>query len=323
MNDLVLGFILAKLFGKGGAATPPAVQFQSPQAPSSPAPSSAAPQPAAKPVALPPSPAFPNSVEVPPQAAAPQQAPPAGFKRAIEVWIVRPDLQQQAAQVVGAAPQLGPITVQMAKSNFPTGWQAAKTATPAEAAMAKKLLAEWKDGMVVFLFPSGGPETLSTIRAFKMTKHPAAAATVPAAAPAAAPAAPTVPASVPAAPAAPAAPVAPVTVPPAAAAPAPTGPVTTLPEMVIPASAPAAPSRMVTTVRRGEGLAQVAKRLGKPATGASAAELRNANIPTGPDASWSAAKDGNLKRAGRAGGLQPGDHLFVPASWGPIDAARL
>lgn len=220
--------------------------------------------------------------------------------------------------LVGMPEEIGAMTVQMMEAQFPKGWVAAKSATAAEAATAKSLLSQWKDGGVVF----GGPATLTGRRAFRMTKHPATVTTTtatpaPVARPTAPPAA-TVPASFPAPAAAPAAA-------PAPAAPAPT---TTLPEVLITADQPAAapspaPGRQVTTVRRGEGLANVAKRLGRPATGASAAELRAANVPQGPDAQWSAAKDGNLKKAGRAGGLQPGDRLFVPTAWSPVDAARL
>jgi hypothetical protein len=72
-------------------------------------------------------------------------------------------------------------------------------------------------------------------------------------------------------------------------------------------------------------LATIAKRLGKPATAASASALRAANIPNGPDASWKAIDmaKGGISKAGRAGGLQPGDRLFVPIAWGPVDVSRL
>jgi hypothetical protein len=106
--------------------------------------------------------------------------------------------------------------------------------------------------------------------------------------------------------------------------------VTTLPEVLITADAPPAPAaaplgRQVTAVRKGEGLAQVAKRLGRPASAASASELRDANVPAGPDAAWKKIDlaKGGLQKQGRAGGLQPGDRLFVPASWSPVDVSRL
>jgi hypothetical protein len=104
--------------------------------------------------------------------------------------------------------------------------------------------------------------------------------------------------------------------------------VTTLPEVLITADAPApatAPARQVTAVRKGEGLSQIAKRLGRPQTAASAAELRDANVPAGPDAMWRKTdlSKGGLAKQGRAGGLQPGDRLFVPASWSPVDVSRL
>jgi len=197
--------------------------------------------------------------------------------------------------------------------------------------MAKSLLAKWRDGGVVF----DGPATLTGRRAYRMTRHPAGAVpgatapapTAPAAAPPAAPAA-APPATVPASfPTSPAPAPAPAPRPPAAPAPAPV--VTTLPEVLITADAPApaaAPlGRQVTAVRRGEGLANVAKRLGRPATAASALELREANVPQGPDATWQKTDlaKGGLKKTGRAGGLQPGDRLFVPASWSPVDVSRL
>jgi hypothetical protein len=104
--------------------------------------------------------------------------------------------------------------------------------------------------------------------------------------------------------------------------------VTTLPEVLITADAPTGPAaqpvNQITLVRRGEGLANVAKRLGQPATGTSAIVIQKANLP-GPDGLYTAqALDkGGLKKKGRAGGLQPGDRLFVPPQWGPVDAARL
>jgi hypothetical protein len=108
------------------------------------------------------------------------------------------------------------------------------------------------------------------------------------------------------------------------------GKVTTLPEVLITADVPAAstpaaqPVNQITLVRRGEGLANVAKRLGQPATGASATVLQQHNIP-GPDGLYSkqALDKGGLKKKGRAGGLQPGDRLFVPPQWGPVDPGRL
>lgn len=329
-SDLILGFVISKLFGNQGETRSPAVTF--PTAPTT-APPTAPPTTTAPPTApvTPTPPAFPTQVT--PPAATPTTAP-AGFKKAIEIWIVKPSIAQQASSVlVGAPPdvaQVGAaITLQALEQQFPSGWQAARSATPAEAARAKELLAKWRDGGVVF----EGPGTLTGRRAYRMTKHPAAAvpgATSPApvtapptAPPAAQPA--TVPASFPTPAAAP--PATPTTPRPAApAAPAPV--VTTLPEILITADAPkpsAAPGLQVTTVRRGEGLANIAKRLGRPATAASAIELRESNVPAGPDAMWSKTDltKGGIKKAGRAGGLQPGDRLFVPASWSPVDVSRL
>lgn len=81
----------------------------------------------------------------------------------------------------------------------------------------------------------------------------------------------------------------------------------------------------VTTVRRGEGLANIAKRLGMPATATSAAVIQKANVPRGPDATWKAIamNKGGLQKAGRNAGLQPGDRLWVPSNWGPYSASQL
>lgn len=315
ISDLLLGWALAQLFKKPAAA--PSSPLPSSPLPSSPPSSSVPSSPASAPAprALPtpgetvPAPVFPAAVPVSPApktTPAGSQQPPAGFKRAVEVWIVRPE---QVAAARSSDPKAQALAVRLLESQFPRGWQGAARATPAEAAEAKALLSQWHDGGVVF---SGGT-TPATIRAFRMTKHPAqvldtTATPAPVAPPIQRPA--TAPAAAPT-------PVGPV---PAAAAPAP---------VQAPATAPAAPSSapssgpLVTTVQKGEGLAQVARRLGQPATATSAKALRAANIPQGPDARWTALPDGNLKRAGRAGGLQPGDRLFVPASWGPLDAARL
>lgn len=86
--------------------------------------------------------------------------------------------------------------------------------------------------------------------------------------------------------------------------------------------------REITTVRRGEGLANIARRLGRPpaADGQSIRELQEENVPSGPDnVQWSKAPvtQGALKKAGRRAGLNPGDRLFVPPSWGTHDPASL
>lgn len=335
LEDLVIGWVLSRFFGKGGETRSPAVTFQPPAG----TPSTSAPQPAQVPqfpaqvpVANTPTTAPPASK--PPTTAPPQGQPaPAGFKRAIEVWIVQPRLAQQgSAAISGMGPQVGAMALAALEAQFPVGWQAAKSATAAEAAQAKALLATWKDGGVVF----GGPATLTGRRAFKMTKHPGAAAPQATTAPplpstASFPTGVTVP------------PAGPSTAPPGSAPPfvPPTAPVvtttpgggkvTTLPEILITADAPngaaapaAQPVNQITLVRKGEGLANVAKRLGQPATGTSATVIQRANVP-GPDGLYTAqALDkGGLKKKNRAGGLQPGDRLFVPPQWGPVDPARL
>jgi len=85
--------------------------------------------------------------------------------------------------------------------------------------------------------------------------------------------------------------------------------------------------RQETTVRKNEGLAQVGKRLGRLESQATATELRAANLPTGPGGvayTKINLSDGGLRQSSRkSGGLQPGDPLFVPTSWGFIDPSRL
>src|SRR6185369_1697428 len=251
-SDLLLGFVISKLFDNKGETRSPAVTFPpAPGAPAAPAP--AAPAPAA-PAAPGPEPTFPIQVTVPPPTTTPAPAP-AGFKKGVEIWIVKPSIAQQANSVlVGAPPDVAAVgaalTLQALENQFPSGWQGAKSATAAEAAKAKGLLAHWKEGQVIF----DGPSTLTGRRAYRMTKHPAAAvpgATPPApTAPPVAPQPATVPASFPT----PAPTPAPATRPPAAAP----GTVTTLPEVLITADAPkpgAAAGRQVTAVRKGEGLA--------------------------------------------------------------------
>jgi hypothetical protein len=78
---------------------------------------------------------------------------------------------------------------------------------------------------------------------------------------------------------------------------------------------PPAPTRPIVTVQPGEGLSQVAKRLGRPGGIDDVRALRNANIPDGPDARWKSTSTGNLAKDGRPGGLQPGDRLFIPEGW--------
>ena len=302
VDDLILGFVLSKLFGSANATKSPAVVFQPPTkgggTPAQPASPPAASQP---PAAAPPPaqlPSFPNQVPVPP---APQTEAPAGFKRAIEVWQVNPAIAQQAGPALsGLGVGAEAVTIQMLETGYPKGWQGMKSATPEEAATAKRLLSQWKDGNVLFL----GPATLKGRRAYRMTKHPIAAT----------PGAPTAPAPFPAPQVAPAATQA---APPPATQPGgfTPGSTFTIPEVTITPGGPN-PGPQITTVRRGEGLANVAKRLGLPATAANATAIQKANIP-GPDGWFSAQPlaKGGLKKAGRAGGLQPGDRLFVPPSW--------
>lgn len=78
---------------------------------------------------------------------------------------------------------------------------------------------------------------------------------------------------------------------------------------------PPAETRPVVTVQQGEGLSQVARRLGRSGGIDDVRALRNANIPEGPDARWKSTSTGNLAKEGRPGGLQPGDRLFIPEGW--------
>jgi hypothetical protein len=224
------------------------------------------------------------------------------MKKAIEIWQVRPEVAATGSMLVGA---MQAQTLPMLESSFPNGWIPCAIVSKAEVETAKGMLAQWRKGGVVFT----GPTTLAGRRAYRMTEHPREAAQpkpTPVAPPA--PAAPTTPAS--------------VFTPPVPAAPPPVQTAPIAPPVVAPPG-----DQAVTTVRKGEGLAQVAARLGRPENATSAKELRAANIPHGPDARWEQTNlnQGGIKKAGRAGGLQPGDRLFVPTSWGrgPIDPSRL
>src|SRR5713226_1169732 len=93
IDDLIIGFVLSKLFGSAnaGPAKSPAVVFQPPAGPTPPHPTGFTPEPQ-QPAAPAQLPAFPSQVQVP---TGPTDAP-AGFKRAIEVWQVNPGIAQQA-----------------------------------------------------------------------------------------------------------------------------------------------------------------------------------------------------------------------------------
>lgn len=318
IDDLILGFVISKLFGSAnsGPAKSPAVVFPPAPGGTTPHPTGFTPDPQ-QPTAPPQLPAFPSQVPVP--QSTPTEAP-AGFKRAIEVWQVNPSIAKQAGPALsGLGVGAEAVTIQMLEAGYPKGWVGMKSATPEEAANAKRLLAEWKDGGVLFL----GPATLAARRAYRMTKHPIAAT----------PGAPTQPAPFSPPKVAPAQPAQqPFIQPGATTKPGPvpgttvtTNPdgtkVTTIPEITITPGADAGP--VITTVRKGEGLANVAKRLGFPATGQSATAIQKANLP-GPDGWYTAQAltKGGLKKNGRAGGLQPGDRLFVPPNWA-VDPSAL
>ncbi len=294
--DFVLGLILAKLFGFGSGARRPAEVFapSSPSSPSSPGSTPALPGSAV--------PQFPSNVDVPEPSPIPLPPPPAGFVKAVEVWRVKPSTAETAAVLVGA----GASVMRELEKNFPRGWHAVPNVTAAEVAAAKALLPNWEEGKIIF----AGPDTPSDRRAFRMTKHPKGTNPATAAPAPVAPPPTTIPASSTTAP---------------SSAPGP------LPPPFVPERAPEEMQRppgatQITTVRKGEGLAQRAKALGRPENAASAAELQAANVPDGPgDLIYekTALAQGGLKKKGRKGGLQPGDRLFVPRAWGPVDPARL
>lgn len=295
-SDLVLGFFLAKLFGKNGgapAAVSPAVVHNG-HARAHHA-HAAAPATHTQPAA------FPANVEVPSSST----TAPAGFKKALEVWAVRPDVaaMQSSPALTQTIGQVNDATALSAlEASFPAGWAPVQRVTAAEQAQAIALLKQWHDGGVVFL----GPSTLTGRRAYRMTKHPAgASSSTPAPVPVPSQPGQTVPASFP------------VQVTPATP---PTHPHPHQGPHAAPATAPS--SQAIVTVQKDEGLAQIAKRLGQPASADSAKALRAANVPNGPDGhTWVATsltdpKTRGMKRTDRTGGLQPGDRLFVPTAWG-------
>jgi len=295
IDDLILGYLLTRVFGGRNETRSPSVVFPSSPSTAQPPPGTVQPAPGSTPSSSSPGLPFPSGV-TPPNGA--QTKPPAGYVKAVEVWQINPQIAAQAGPVLQASQVVGaePVTVQMLESQFPNGWVGKKSATAEEAATARTLLKQWKDGGVLFQ----GPSTLADRRAYRMVKHPAGPAPSSSA--------------------------------PSSSSPGPTIPATTTPSMprqvdpVPPPPAPPAPpppgDSLVTAVRRGEGLAQVAKRLGQPETMASAIVLQRTNVP-GPDG-WYKATDlskGGLAKTGRKGGLQPGDRLFVPSTWSPNPGA--
>ncbi len=313
LADILLGYVISRVLDKKSpTARPPLVV--TPTTPTAPTYTPTTPTPT--PTVTPAAPPFPSGQIVP----ASNVTPAAGMKKAVEVWVVKPELQ---TVIVGMRLN-GATSLSALESSFPQGWQAAKVVTAAEINTAKSLLSKWKEGGVIFM----GPTTLTGRRAYRMTKHPATA-TQPAAVPVAAPAAQTPAPSgiVPASYTPPVATPAPTAVP---TAPKPPAAVPSPPQVRPPVATPAAiPATgltpQVTTVRRGEGLANIAKRLGMPATATSAAVIQKANVPRGPDATWKAIamNKGGLQKAGRNAGLQPGDRLWVPSNWGPYSASQL
>ena len=324
LADVLLGYVISRVLDKKSPTarpplvvtpTTPTAPAYTPTAPATPTYTPTTPTPTVTPT--PTAPPFPSGQIVP----ASNVTPAAGMKKAVEVWVVKPELQT----VIVGMRLSGATSLAALEQSFPQVWQAAKVGTAAEINTAKSLLPKWKEGGVIFM----GPATLPGRRAYRMTKHPATA-TQPTAVPVAAPAAAPTPAPsgiVPASYTPPAATPAPTAVPtapkPPAAAPSPPQ---AQPSAATPAPMPATGlTPQVTTVRRGEGLANIAKRLGMPATATSAAVIQKANVPRGPDATWKAIamNKGGLQKAGRNAGLQPGDRLWVPSNWGPYSASQL
>jgi hypothetical protein len=317
--------ILGLLLGQGrrapdvvspAQALPPPV----PPPPTAPAPP-AAPPPAVAPPATVPAPPVaqvPFPVEVPPQ---PAPASP-GFRKAVEVFRINP---QQPMTFDAAALSDEAALVRALEQRFPVGWRASIPTPASEVERAKALLGQWVNGRVIF----EGPLSIAARRAFKMTQHATAAAPAPTPAPPAPPPMPVAPAPAPPVAVPVPVPVAvpqpvPVDLPPMVITPgpgvaaAPPGPAVVVPAVHV---EPAAPAQLVTTVRKGEGLANVCKRLGQPATGKCAQELRAVNLPASADGKQRrsiALADGGISPV-----LQPGDRLFVPPAWGPIDPAVL
>lgn len=294
-SDFLFGWLVSEVLKKDATKRAPATSSTSSPAPF-PTSSPATPAPAA--------PAMPVNVAVPPTS-----SPELGYKKAVEVWRVRPDLALQAGAIAGA----GPLALSELERAFPKGWIPCTVVTAQEAHTAQALTKQWSDGRVLFM----GPATLGGRRAYRMTKHDKKA--------------PAAPAPIPTPP------VAPSVVPVSVSTPAPPAPPPIHPAVLEQMQPPPPPPPMMqaaktgerqqATVRKGEGLAQVAKRLGRPESAQSAIQLREANVPEGPDARWEKrslnAPERGIKKAGRAGGLQPGDRLFVPLEWGRVDPARL
>lgn len=303
LADVLLGYFVSKLLDKkSSTATPPFVVTPT-------TPGTTTPTTPTTPASGPP---YPTGLIVP----ASNTQPAAGMKRAVEVWVVNPAVANAATIVVGDDVVGAAQTLAQLEAAFPSGWQSAKVVTAAEIQTAKSLLPKWKQGGVIFM----GPQTMTGRRAYRMTMHPSGQAQ-PSATPVAAPTTPAPSGIVPASYKPPVATPAPTAVPTGS----PQKPPPTPAAQPTPPVAPAAGGQQVTRVRRGEGLAQISKRLGMGESQAGAVTIQKANVPNGPDATWKAIAltKGGLQKAGRAGGLQPGDRLWVPRTWGPYDASKL
>lgn len=283
VTTLALGWMFGRKFGLLGPGTP--------VAPGTPPPPAVQPT---SPAGVP----FPSGVT--------STEPKPGFRKAVEVFRIVPG-SMPGGTLVGA----DDAAVAMREREFPRGWQPVPQSqvTSSEMARAVQLLSSWKKGRVVF----EGPRSSSGRRAFVMTEHPKPAAqpTTPARSPApVGPPGATVPASFP-------------TVTPAA--PPPRAPAPSLPPPPPPVQAT---QPRVMTVRTGEGLINMVRRAwGDREHDNAWIDLRAANVPNDADGRprrkialtdpHPDAKGGILPR------LSPGQRLFVPPDWPPIDPANL
>lgn len=247
-------------------------------------------------------PTTPASVPFPAGVAATEPRP--GFRKAVEVWRITPG-SLPGGTLVGA----DDAAVAVREREFPRGWSAVPQSlvTQAEMARAVQLLASWKKGRVIF----EGARSAAGRRAFVMTEHPKPTTPVrPPTPPVGPPAGPTVPASFP-----------------TTAAPPPPAP-RPVPPPSLPPPAPSPNEPRVMTVRSGEGLINMVRRaFGDRQHDLAWLDLRNANIPNDADGRprrkialtdpHPDAKGGILPK------LQPGQRLFVPPEWPPIDPANL
>jgi len=199
-----------------------------------------------------------------------------------------------------------PMPVDEARSGFPHNWEPVPQSqvTPAETQHAIFLLGQWQDGKVQFEGPD--PAT-GKMRAFRMTQHPPHVFAPPA--PHQSPASPVGPAPAPSGGPPPFVPGIPPDVPhPAVPVPLPPAP-----DPGPPPAPPSPSTHKFTTVRSGEGLANVAKRLLGHGHDDAWPELRAMNIPQSADGKHRSKIEAD--KGGISPHLNPGDRLWVPDNW--------